>query len=109
MSFRIKVTRNFEKEAKSLIKKYSSFKNDITKLIGDLELNPELGVALGHNLYKIRIAIGSKGRGKSGGIRIITYVIHKNEIVHLISIYDKAEYDTAEISTLLKILKNEGL
>ena len=40
---------------------------------------------------------------------MITYVILKNEIVHLISIYDKAEYDTAETDMLLKILKNEGL
>lgn len=109
MNFRIKITRNFDKEAKPLLKKYSSFKNDIAKWIDDLELNPELGKPLGHNLYKIRIAISSKGRGKSGGARIITYVILENKVVHLISIYDKAEYDTAEINILLEILKNEGL
>lgn len=109
MNFRIKITRNFEKEAKPLIKKYASFKKDITKLIDEFELNPEIGKPLGHNLYKIRIAISSKNRGKSGGARIITYVILENETVHLISIYDKAEYDTAEIDTLLKIVKDEGL
>lgn len=109
MNFRIKITRNFDREAKPLLKKYPSFKKDIANLIGELELNPELGQPLGHNLFKIRLAISSKGRGKSGGARVITYVILENEIVHLISIYDKAEYDTAEIDTLLKILKNEGL
>jgi len=109
MNFRIKITRNFDKEAKPLLKKYPSFKKDIAKLIDELELNPELGKPLGHNLFKIRIAISSKSRGKSGGARIITYVILENETVHLISIYDKAEYDTAEIDVLLKILKNEGL
>ena len=109
MNFRIKITGNFIKEAKPLIKKYPSFKDDIAKLINELELNPELGISLGHNLYKIRIAISSKGRGKSGGARIITYVILENKMVHLISIYDKAEYDTAQTSTLLKILKAEGL
>lgn len=109
MNFRIKITRNFEKEAKPLLKKYPSFKSDIVKLIDDLELNPELGKPLGNGLYKIRIAISSKSRGKSGGARVITYVILENEIVHLISIYDKAEYDTADINTLLRILKNEGL
>jgi mRNA-degrading endonuclease RelE of RelBE toxin-antitoxin system len=109
MNFRIKITRNFDKEAKPLLKKHPSFKQDIAKLIDELELNPELGIPLGHNLFKIRIAISSKGRGKSGGARIITYVILEHETVHLISIYDKAEYDTAEIGTLLKILKNEGL
>jgi mRNA-degrading endonuclease RelE of RelBE toxin-antitoxin system len=109
MNFKIKVTRNFDKEAKPLIKKYPSFKNDIAKLIGDLELNQELGTPLGGNLYKIRIAIGSKSRGKSGGARVITYVILENESIYLISVYDKAEYDTAEINALLKILRKEGL
>lgn len=109
MNFRIKITRNFEKEAKPLIKKYSSFKNDIAKLIGELGSNPRLGVPLGRNLFKIRFAISSKGRGKSGGVRIITYVVLENETIHLISIYDKGEYDTADINTLLKILNDEGL
>jgi len=109
MNFRIKITGNFDKEAKPLLKKYRSFRNDIAKLIDELELNPKLGTPLGHNLYKVRIAISSKGRGKSGGARVITYVILENETVHLISIYDKAEYDTAGIATLLIILKDEGL
>ena len=109
MNFMIKITGNFDKEVKPLLKKYRSFRNDIAKLIDELELNPKLGTPLGHNLYKVRIAISSKGRGKSGGARIITYVILENETVHLISIYDKAEYDTAGIATLLTILKDEGL
>ena len=109
MNFRIKITRHFEKEAKHLFKKYPSFKQDIGGLINDLESNPELGTPLGHNLFKVRIAISGKGRGKSGGARVITYVIMKDEIVHLLSIYDKADYDTAKITTLLEILKSEGL
>lgn len=40
---------------------------------------------------------------------VISYVILQNEIVNLISIYDKAEYDTAQIDVLLGILKSEGL
>ena len=109
MSYSIKVTANFAKEAKPLIKKYPSFKSDVGKLIHELEVNPTLGTPLGHNLFKIRIAISSKGRGKSGGARVITYVVSDNAIVNLISIYDKAEYDTADIEILLGILKNEGL
>jgi len=109
MNYRIKITTNFEKEAKPLLKKYPSFKSDIGKLIDELESNPTIGTPLGHNLFKIRIAISSKGRGKSGGARVITYVISKNEVVNLISIYDKAEYDSADINTLLEILRNEGL
>jgi mRNA-degrading endonuclease RelE of RelBE toxin-antitoxin system len=109
MSFLIKITKHFEKEAKPLIKKYPSFKKDIAALIQELELNAEIGKPLGQGLFKIRISISSKGRGKSGGARVITYVVQKNKVVNLISIYDKAEYDAASIETLLKILKTEGL
>src|SRR5579859_5795177 len=77
MSYNIKITANFDKEAKPLIKKYPSFKSDIARLISDLETNPTLGIPLGRNLFKIRIAISSKGKGKSGGARIITYVVSK--------------------------------
>src|ERR1700750_2327650 len=109
MKFQIEVTRNFEKEAKPLLKKYSSLKTDLAQLFSQLESNPELGTPLGHNLFKVRIAITSKGKGKSGGARIITYVILKKEEIHLISIYDKSEYDTAKTVALLDIVKDEGL
>jgi hypothetical protein len=60
-------------------------------------------------LYKARVAIKSKNQGKSGGARVITYVVLNVETIYLISVYDKAAYDTAEISILLEILKSEGL
>ncbi|MDO3644824.1 addiction module toxin RelE [Mucilaginibacter sp. L3T2-6] len=109
MSFEVIITRNFEKEAKPLAKKYPSFKQDIAKLIKNLKINPEEGKSLGNNLYKVRVAIDSKNRGKSGGARIITYLVIEKEKLFLISIYDKAEYETSDTSLLLKILKDEGL
>lgn len=109
MKYKIKVTKHFEREARPLIKKYASLKKDLENLIGELEENPEMGIYLGNNLFKIRIAISSKGRGKSGGARVISLLIKKEESVYLVSIYDKAEYDTANIDTLLLILKEEGL
>ncbi len=109
MSFKINVTSNFLKELKQLSKKYPSLKKDIAELGGELERHPQSGNHLGHNLYKIRLSITSKGRGKSGGARVITYIITSDEEVWLISIYDKAEYDTADVNTILKILRSEGL
>ena len=109
MSFRVKVTSNFEKAAKPLLKKYSSLKNDLLILINQLEITPDLGVALGGGLFKIRLAIKSKGRGKSGGARIITFIIKKESLVYLVSVYDKAELDAVKVTELLKILKEEGL
>jgi len=37
--------------------------------------NPYQGIPLGHNYYKIKLAIQSKGKGKRGGARIITFVV----------------------------------
>jgi mRNA-degrading endonuclease RelE of RelBE toxin-antitoxin system len=90
-------TPNFEREAKKLIKKYRSLKAELLDLISDLENNPKMGVLISENVYKIRLAVKSKGKGKSGGLRIITYVeveiIEKEEQidVYLLSIYDKSD------------------
>lgn len=109
MKFRIEITEYFEKEVKPLLKKYPSLKSDIDGLITQLESNPQLGISLGHNLFKIRISISSKGKGKSGGGRVITFIVKENEVVYLMSIYDKSEYDTAKPKALLEILRREGL
>ncbi|MDO4819359.1 MAG: hypothetical protein Q3994_03160 [Prevotella sp.] len=37
------------------------------------------GNNLGNGVYKVRIAIASKGGGKSGGGRIVTYTVKESE------------------------------
>ncbi len=69
------VTANFEREAKKLLKKYPSLKQEFFDLSEKLRHNPGLGVKLSHNVYKIRVAVKSKGKGKRGGLRMITYVV----------------------------------
>lgn len=91
MSFNVIATEPFEKKLKRLAKKYKSLKSDLLKVINDLEENPTLGVPLGKECYKLRIAITSKGKGKSGGARMITYVRVLNRTVFLLDIYDKSE------------------
>ena len=66
-------------------------KEDISKLIKELEENPLLGIALSKNCHKIRMAVTSKGKGKSGGARIITLVVISSEDLYLLSIYDKSD------------------
>lgn len=91
MNFSILSTRRFEKELKRLAKKYPSLKNEYAGLIDQITENPEIGTKLGSNCYKIRVAIKSKGKGKSGGARVITYVYIEKQIVYLLTIYDKSE------------------
>ena len=72
MSFNVELSDHFKKEAKRLSKKYRSLKTELGVLFEELELNPTLGTALGSDVYKIRLAVASKGKGKSGGARVIT-------------------------------------
>jgi mRNA-degrading endonuclease RelE of RelBE toxin-antitoxin system len=102
----VRITKNFKTAAKPLLKKYASLAKELLKLEVELTENPRLGTSLGHNAYKIRLKISSKGKGKSGGARIISLVdatlIGTVELadeyvtVNLLTIYDKAE--TASIA-----------
>lgn len=66
----------------------------------ELEERPEQGAHLGHGLYKVRLAITSKGKGKSGGARVITFLLTEDREVYLLSIYDKSDYDTVDVKAL---------
>jgi mRNA-degrading endonuclease RelE of RelBE toxin-antitoxin system len=106
MSYNIIPTPTFKKEAKKLSKRYASLKEDLTALNELLSKTPETGIPLGNNIYKIRIAIKSKGKGKSGGARVITYVIKNDKEVYLLTIYDKSEMDNIDDKSLKKIIKD---
>lgn len=84
MSYKVKTIDVFEKQAKRLMKKYSSLKLELLDLIQELKENPEKGTPIGKNCYKIRIAVASKGKGKSGGARIITNFIITENVVYLL-------------------------
>lgn len=109
MSFDVIVTSNFEREAKPLAKKYRSLKADITQLVASLEEDPMQGTSLGKDCYKVRMAISSKGRGKSGGSRIITCVKVAKQYVFLLSIYDKSDKESLSDKELDKLLALAGL
>lgn len=94
MPFKIEATPEFLSEAKKLSKKYQSLKKDIATLAGSLATKPQQGTSLGKNIYKVRMVISSKGKGKSGGARVITLVRVIAETVYLVSIYDKSEQST---------------
>ncbi len=87
-----------------MAKKYRSIKNDLEELIGQLEQNPELGTPLGYNCFKIRLAIASKGKDKSGGARVITQIFVSDEYVYLLSIYDKGDKESISDKELKNLL-----
>jgi len=91
MSYKILTIPPFDSQLKRLVKKYPSLKREIEELGNDLSENPVQGTALGKNCYKIRLAISSKRKGKSGGARVITHVHVSESNVYMLSIYDKSE------------------
>ncbi|WP_338769799.1 hypothetical protein WAF17_10565 [Bernardetia sp. ABR2-2B] len=96
MKSSIIITENFRRESKKLLKKYSSLKGELIDLEETLLANPKTGVLIKENIYKVRLAVKSKGKGKSGGLRVINYLVKVNiddeeEItIFLMSIYDKS-------------------
>lgn len=105
MSYKVETIAPFRKEAKKLSKKYASFKSELADLGSQLSLDPTIGKSLGNNCFKIRLAIASKGKGKSGGARVITYFYVAQDTVYLLSIYDKSEQENVSDSYIKALLE----
>jgi len=95
----------FKREAKRLIKKYASLEDEVKALGEELRTNPTKGTPIGHSCYKIRLAVKSKGKGKSGGARVITYYFIYGNTVYLLSIYDKAELENISEEKITELLR----
>ncbi|MGD9557508.1 MAG: type II toxin-antitoxin system RelE/ParE family toxin [Mangrovibacterium sp.] len=107
------VLDSFRRDAKRLQKRYQSLKTELERFIKQTEEYGAQGTSLGSGLYKARIAIKSKAKGKRGGLRIISYqeivLAATDSIVYLVAIYDKSETSTIQIREINKILRNFGL
>ena len=101
---------SFQKQAKRLSRKYGSISQELVELGAELANDPfRNATPLGRDCYKIRLAIKSKGKGKSGGARVITCVKILQDRVVLLSIYDKSEKDTLTAAELDRLLRENNL
>lgn len=106
MSYNIELSANFKKEAKRLSKKYPSLKTELSELFDELQENPTLGTPLGNDIYKIRLGISSKNKGKSGGARVLSFVKVTQTTVLLFSIYSKGEIDNFSDKQIQELIKD---
>ena len=107
----ISVSDDFAREVKRLAKKYRSFKNDYAEFLKSIKENPLQGDEITKNIRKIRMAIGSKGKGKSGGARVITFNILtdvQNGQVVLLLIYDKEDASTVKTNVVKQMVRDMG-
>ncbi len=109
MSYKLYPTPEFKKSFKKLAKKHPSLKSDLLKLIKILKEQPNSGINLGHGIHKIRMTISSKGQGKSGGARVITYLVTKDKEIYLVYIYDKSQLENITKEQIIELLKNAEL
>ena len=111
MNYSITTSSYFDVAAKRLAQKYPSFKEDLKTFRKELLENPLQGDELSPGIRKIRMAVKSKGKGKSGGARIITYNFIAHEVggvIVLLLIYDKAEASSVKNDVLKQIIMEEG-
>lgn len=111
MSYRLLTSSYFNVSAKKLAKKYPSFIKDLESFRDELLKNPLQGVELSPGIRKIRMSIKSKGKGKSGGARIITYNLIVGEMegdIILLLIYDKEDASSVKVEVLKEIIRDEG-
>jgi hypothetical protein len=110
MRIAVYFTPSFNKRYKRYQKKYQSIDSDFKAFIDNLE--NAVPIDLGGGIYKYRLLVKSKNRGKSGGFRIITFEVLVTEYdkdITLIAIYDKSELISISKSKITEILKKEGL
>ena len=107
----ISVSDDFAKEAKRLAKKYPSFKQDYKDFLLSIKNNPLQGDEITKNIRKIRMAIKAKGKGKSGGARVITFNIItdiKNGHVVFLLLYDKEDASTVKVNVVKQLVRDMG-
>ena len=111
MSFKIITTAYADKAIKKLSKRYHSFSNDIKAFREELLNNPLQGDEIAPHVRKIRMAITSKGRGKSGGARVIfnALVSEQDGKIYLLLIYDKADTPNVKMNVIKEIIEELGL
>ena len=102
---KIRISDEFKSAYKRLKKKHKSLDADFEALLMSLQENPRQGVEIHDDIWKIRMTITSKGRGKSGGARVIIRVRIVQDELQLIYIYDKADFANVSDAYLRDILK----
>ena len=107
----ISVSDDFAKEAKRLAKKYPSFKQDYKDFLLSIKNNPLQGDEITKNIRKIRMAIKAKGKGKSGGARVITFNIltdiENGQVVFLL-LYDIEDASTVKVNVVKQLVRDMG-
>jgi len=112
MNYAIVTTKDFDRSIKALAKKYHSFLKDLEALKKELLDNPTMGVDMGDDTRKVRMAITSKNKGKRSGARVITRNVLVNVIntnIYLLAIYDKGEQESIDRKNIERLKREVNI
>ena len=110
--YSVKITDTFAREIKKLAKKYRRIKKDFLPLLEKLEAGQFLGDAISgfeNKVYKMRVPSSDQKKGKSGGFRLIYYIISDENEIILLTIYAKNKQNDIKDNDLRNILKKLDL
>lgn len=102
---RVRISEDFRIAFKRLKKRHKSLQQDFERLFASLLKDPFQGVEIESDVRKVRLAITSKGRGKSGGARVIIRVRIVADELQLLYIYDKADFENVSDAFLRDVMK----
>ena len=101
----IRFSEEFQKSFKRLKKRYHSLPDDFKNLLLSLQADPYQGVELHDGMRKVRLSIASKGKGKSGGGRVIIRLTIEDTRLSFLYIYDKSDMSNVSEQFLDYIIK----
>lgn len=112
MNYKIIPTPKFQKDVKTLQKKYRHITSDLKELDDILNTNPFYGKeiqGLEGKVFKARLASSDIKAGKSKGYRVIYYYLKEEGIIYLLTIYAKAYNENISITEIREIISKYGL
>jgi len=89
--FQVFKSATFLKTEKRLAKRYPSVSGDVEHFLSVVESPENLGIPLGKNIFKARIANKDAKRGKSGGYRLLSYLRLEEGRLILLYLYSKTD------------------
>ena len=106
----IQLTSEFQRKLKALAKKYRKIQTDLQPILEQLQIGAFLGNQIpdiGFVVIKVRLKNSDSQKGKSGGYRLIYWIVSP-EVIVLLDIYSKSDQSDIEVDEIRQIIKGFG-
>lgn len=106
---RLSFTPEFKRNLRLLIRKYPRIRADVEPLIASLQAGETPGdqiSGVGYIIFKVRLPNTDARRGKSGGYRVIYYLVSAEAVI-LVTIYSKSEQSDISAAKIRQIIHAE--